>query len=311
MMVIVVVMALGMLFIVSIVGAILVAKNPQWLTKSSGGGAGGGTGGGGGASNINGSDFVPVAVRDRGGNVSGLGVSGRAPPIVDWEGKKAFKVTYRAGQIHPSGTDCNMSLTPPGMFPTSQCRVSFKLWVADNFAWTKTKQNSVGGKLGGFTIGFGDHSGSNYSTTGASFRLTFKDNGMANGYLYPQLRKASRGDSSLPWSALDQSEALRSVSTVNAGISVWRHNTALILKKQQWNTIEMFCRLNTPGKYDGVLELVINGVKATMNQTRYRYDAATLISRYDLGTFFGGGNISYAPPSTTYAYFADYSFSKT
>jgi hypothetical protein len=243
------------------------------------------------------------------GSTTGLGMSGSAPPIVSWQGKMAFKVEYKGGEIHPSGTNCNMSFNPPGVFPASQVRVRFRLWIADNFPWTTTPSHNVAGKLGGLKIGSGSASGGNYSTTGASFRLTFKDDGMANAYLYPQLRQASSGNDDLPWSTLDQSASLRNVSTVHTGISVWRVNDTLRLKKQQWNSVEMFCRLNTPGKFDGLMELVINDKKLSLDTVRYRYDAGTLITSYSLGTFFGGGDKSYAPPSTTNAYFADYAFS--
>ena len=240
---------------------------------------------------------------------SNLGIKGsKIHPQITFQGLQAWKATYRAGVIHSGGVDLNFSMTPPGVFPCTEATVSFKLWFADSFDWTATKDHSVGGKLGGFGIGYGDASGGNYSTTGASLRLTFKDGGQAIPYLYPVLRHASSGNGSLPWSALDQSTELQQVSYVAAGIHVFGTNAKMYFKKGQWNPVTIHIKLNDPGAYNGLLEMTVNGTTQSLNTVRYRYSASTLINNFDISTFFGGSTNRFAPPVTTQVYFADYHF---
>lgn len=251
----------------------------------------------------------PPSVRSpAGGVVTELNAKGKKiPPLVNWQGKKAFKVTYKGGKIHSGATNCNMSFDPTGVFPATQCRATFSVWVADNFPWEKTPGKSIGGKFGGFRIGTGVASGARYSTTGASYRLTFHEQGGLTGYLYPAMKSAFVGRKA-SWKRQDQSMDVQRVSVISSGVTVWYKNDELALKKGQWNTVDMFLRLNTPGKYDGVMELTVNGVKKRLDTVRYRYDSAK-INSFHLSTFFGGSTTKFAPPQDTTVWFADYAFS--
>jgi hypothetical protein len=239
-------------------------------------------------------------------NIRDLNASGKMPPVVTWQGKQAFKFTYTG--IHNQNVDGSPVFKPTGIFPCNQCRVSFSLWIDDNFPLTKTSSHKVGGKLGGFRIGSGNATGNRYTPTAATYRLTFKEEGTLTGYLYPAVRKTFTGNRA-PWDLLDQSQALQSVSNIASGIHVWNGNKELVLRKGRWNAISMFCKLNTPGKYDGVMELTVNGVTKRLDSVRYRYDNIQMTA-YHLETFFGGSDESYAPPQTTHAWFADYSFAE-
>lgn len=231
----------------------------------------------------------------------------KVPPVVSWQGKQAFHVTYKGGEIHGGATNCNVRFNPAGVFPATQCRARFSVWLADNFPFVKQKGKSIGGKFGGFEIGQGVASGARYSTTGATYRVTFHPGGTLTGYLYPEMRRAFVGRSA-SWAQEDQSPELQSVSVIQSGVHVWHDNTDLALKKGQWNDIDMFMKLNTPGKYDGVMELTVNGVTKRLDSVRYRYDNAT-INAFHLSTFFGGGTKKFAPPEDTAVWFADYAFS--
>ena len=243
-------------------------------------------------------------------SISGLTAAhatGKFPNLVTWAGKQAVQVTYQAGKIHHEGCDTRISFLPPGILPTnSQCRVKFSLYFADNFPWDATSTHSVGGKLGGFSIGTGEASGGNFSPTGSTYRLTFHAGGAALGYLYPEV-KQSISSHNIGWALADQSPQLQQVSEINDGIHIWSTNP-LHFKKGQWNAIEMYMKLNTPGKYDGVMELVVNGSKLSLNTVRYRNDNA-IINEWALDTFFGGGSLAYAPPQTTKTWYADFVFS--
>jgi hypothetical protein len=243
-------------------------------------------------------------------SISGLVAArakGKYPNLVTWAGKQAVQVTYQAGKIHHEGCDTHITFLPPGILPSkSQCRVKFSLYFADNFPWDATSSHSVGGKLGGFSIGTGDASGGNFSPTGSTYRLTFHDGGAALGYLYPEV-KQTISSHNIGWALADQSQQLQQVSNINDGLHIWSKDPPHF-KKGQWNAIEMFMKLNTPGKYDGVMELVVNGMKMSLNTVRYRNDNA-IINDWSLDTFFGGGSLAYAPPQTTKTWYADFVFS--
>lgn len=250
-----------------------------------------------------------------------LGASGRGTEKpVNKAGKVAFEALYKKGEIHPKGSSLNADLIPKEFFPSEQVRFSFKLMFDDNFPWGSDRKK-VGGKIIGFFIGQGKASGGNYTKTGSSFRLTWSFNGGVGPYLYPQVKnphaKGGSGGQDISWADLDQSKEVQAVSYVAAGIHMFYpkkkeniENWDLKLKKGAWNDIEMFIKLNTPGKQDGTLSLTVNGVNKRLDTVRFRNDNAK-IERVEIATFFGGGTKEYAPPQDTRAWYADFGFSKS
>jgi hypothetical protein len=244
-------------------------------------------------------------------------VKGRVPPVVAKAGRRAFEVTFQKGERGGNSSNSNFDIAPPGFFPADEVRVSFFLYFDDRFPWSPTPaMPKIGGKLGGFEIGQGSASGGNFSTTGASFRITFANEGGLLGYVYPQVRRAFRDDdkgSSISWDLLDQSAAFQRISKITKGVHVFvpeggkQGDFDLELKKGRWNEIEMYAKLNTPGKYDGVLELTVNGVKKRTEHARLRHTGIRL-QAFKLHPFFGG---SQRPPFDTKAWYADFSFSRT
>lgn len=243
---------------------------------------------------------------------------GRIPSVVEKAGRRAYQVEYRGGEVHPKGTNAGGTFTVPAFLPADQLRVAFRVWYPRDFPWGAGMER-VGGKIFGFKIGDGEASGGRYSTTGATYRMTWNRNGGVGPYLYPQLRRA-RGkneDSPLTWAELDQSKDVQEVGDITAGVHLWypeprdRENPAkwdLKLTTEAWNRVEMYCKLNTPGKRDGVLEITVNGVTKRLDTVRYRYDNAQ-ITGLMLSTFFGGGTKEYAPPRDTKAWYADFKVS--
>jgi hypothetical protein len=251
-----------------------------------------------------------------------LGPKGkRMPPVVTKAGKKAYQVEYKGGEIHPKGTNAGGSFTVPAFLPAEQLRVAFRLYYPKDFPWG-TNMKKVGGKIFGFDIGDGEASGGNYSTTGASFRLTWNLNGGVGPYLYPELKRPydAKKDGKPTWALLDQSKEVQKIGDIGGvAMHLWYPDKkdrddpkawTFKLKTEEWNDIEMFCKLNTPGKQDGILEVAINGVRKRVDSMRYRYDNAK-INALMLSTFFGGGDKDYAPPKTTNAWYADFQLSKT
>ncbi len=248
-----------------------------------------------------------------------LAASGRVPPIVTKAGKQAYEVTFKKGMIHGKGSNVHCNLAPRQFFPAEQCRFSFKVWFDDNFPWG-TDMKKVGGKLLGLIIGTGDASGGEYSPTGASFRMTWNYNGGVGPYLYPQVRsgfdKGGRGGQNISWDLLDQSDEVKAVSTVATGVHVFYpkdrkdpDSWELRLRKGGWNEVEMFCRLNTPGRKDGTLEVTVNGTTKRLTSVRFRNDSAA-IEGVKIHSFFGGATKDYAPPQDTRMWYADFGFSR-
>jgi hypothetical protein len=242
----------------------------------------------------------------------------RIPPIVVKDGKRAYEITYYKGKRGLGGTNGNVSFLPAGFFPTEQVRFRVKVFFDESFPWGREIPKQ-GGKIIGLEIGTGEASGGSYSPTGATFRMTWGLNGITAPYLYPQVRRSfdkTAAGTNIGWDLLDQSPQVRAVSSVSSGVHMFsppkkipRPND-LLLHKGRWNQIEMFCKLNTPGQKDGILEVTVNGVTKRLTTVRYRYDDAK-INQVNLRSFFGGGTLEYAPNRDTKTWFADFEFSKT
>lgn len=239
-------------------------------------------------------------------DLKALNATGEVPIIVTKAGKRALETVLKAGVIHGQGSNTSIKMRPPAFFPSTSCRVRFKVWFDDGFEWTGDK---VGGKLGGFRIGTGESTGGNYSPTGSSLRLTYARDRAAVAYFYPMVRRAS--NSEMSWQELDQQQELVSQSFIAMGIHVFAPNRKPQLRfaSGQWNDVELFCKLNTPGRYDGVIELAVNGDRRRLSSVRYRYDNSFKIEAFHLDVFAGGGSLDFAPSKDTKIWYTDFSFS--
>ena len=87
------------------------------------------------------------------------------------------------------------------------------------------------------------------------------------------------------------------------------------LIKGQWNHIELYNKLNTPGESDGVMRAWLNGKLAldiTDNEDYRQADEGDIaLNCIYLSTFFGGSDETYQPTKDQYAYFDDFKISKT
>lgn len=253
-------------------------------------------------------------------NMGGLNFvsKSRVPPVVTKNGKQAFEVRYEGGEKGPGAVNTNFLIAPKQFFPSTQARFAFKWWVDDDWPWTPGNPKKIGGKVIGFKIGTGDMSGGNYSKTGSSLRLSFAERGGIGPYLYPQVKnpKSRKDGNPVNERDLDQNSAFWKIAYLSGGgIHMFypkgRKQGAefpLQFKKKQWNDLEMFIRLNTPGKFDGIIEVTVNGSKMRFDQARFRYDDAK-INGVNLVPFFGGGTKEYAPSKDMKSWYADFAFS--
>ena len=240
-------------------------------------------------------------------DMSLLKATGEIPSIVTKAGKRALEVICKGGMIHNEGSNTRIKMAPSGYFPATSSRVKFKIYFDDGFDWQEKPGHKVTGKLGGFKIGPGNASGGRYTTDGATYRLTFSKDRGARAYFYPALKKATTSD--VTWSELDQKKALMDDSYIAMGVHVFAPNRVSRLRfaAGQWNQVEMFCKLNTVGKYDGVLELAINGTRLRLSDVRYRYTDIK-IEYFLLDIFFGGSDTEYAPKKDTRMWYTDFEF---
>lgn len=236
--------------------------------------------------------------------------TGRVPPVVTKAGKDAFEVVLRKGQIHSEGSNAQATFQPPGFFPAEEVRWRFKIWFDDAFPWAAKNGQRVGGKLGGFAMGQGKASGGYYSDKAATLRLIFDDDRGALAYLYPQVRRTFTSDAT--WDLLDQTDELEAASYIATGVHVFAPNKKpqLRFKSGQWNEVELYAKLNTPGKYNGVIELVVNGQSAKVSSVRFRYTSDVKINHVTLAPFFGGSTTAFAPPTDIRIWYSDFEFSR-
>ena len=247
-----------------------------------------------------------------------LSAKGSKTPIVMKEGLMAYEVTYPANGRDKS--NMNITFAQPGYFPSTQARFRFKIFPDPAWPFSGTPS----GKLAGFAIGKGASSGGHYSTNGASMRLTWDANGGLSPYVYPELHQALntlQTKKKLTIPQLDQDPGFMADAPNGAqseispaGTHMWhpkhgQNSYALAFVRGRWNQIEMFVKLNTPGKYDGIVEYSVNGKTLRFEKMRYRYDSS-LIESVQIHTFFGGGQ-SNTSPLQVKMWYADFEFYKS
>ncbi|KAI0633273.1 hypothetical protein C8Q77DRAFT_1114063 [Trametes polyzona] len=90
------------------------------------------------------------------------------------------------------------------------------------------------------------------------------------------------------------------------GTSIDRNSFSFVAG--QWNRVTLLVRLNQPlNTANGEVVLYYNNVKALDEQAlQYRSNADITVGGLWFSTFFGGGDDSWAPPSTVHAYFRNF-----
>ena len=205
--------------------------------------------------------------------------------------RESIRVNYPA-HPHASSGGTNWNFKPSvARMPAREATVSFDVFFPEDFPFEA--QGSSAGKIGsGFHMGPGDASGGNWSTSGASFRMMWLGaeswGSYAMAYVYVEVASPEnfRG-------TIDQKPGvLEKAGTVltNGGANIWR-NIAEPCKfyKGKWNSCAMYAKLNTPGKYDGVIEMEVNGVKHRIDNFRWVLPGSSSnIEKFLFTSWFGG-----------------------
>lgn len=195
---------------------------------------------------------------------------GRAQ-IADQNEDKVLKVVYPAGQFSPQRTGIQFKTFIPS---DEECYLRYRLKFHSGFNFVK------GGKLPGLmggTAPTGCRTASE-SVNGFTSRYMWKRRGAAILYLY-------WGD-----------------KTVRCG-QPFALNVRFI--RDVWYTLTQHVKLNTPGFYDGVVEVWVNDTEVfRKSDIRFRRaGAGWKITGMYFSTFFGGNDPTWATTKKEVAYF--------
>jgi hypothetical protein len=159
-----------------------------------------------------------------------------------------------------------------------------------------------GGKIGGgVQFGQGEIQGGKWASTAASARVMFRPGGSATAYLY-------YGKSGDPNDLSDQVPEYKDVaqSTGTAGHTLWQvgksKNPHVLFKSGVWQTVSLYCKMNTPGQHDGVIALTIDGVTRRFDKLRWLNNPAG-VDNLEFCTWYGGSGPDWSPKAPETFYF--------
>lgn len=215
-----------------------------------------------------------------------------------YQGK--LRISYTPGKI---GSDSGGGLhaNPFQSLPADSCVFSCKVYVPSNANFVK------GGKLFGLCIGQNSRdcaTGSDWSNTSGSYRLTFDENGEIHPYVYLPFGS--------PGKAYDvQTAAVKRIARKadHAGMRLWDDNARLKLNKGAWNAVSMRMAMNSPNQANGYVAVTVNGITKELRGFRWRSSASIKITMLTIVSFYGGGDSSYKAPENMYMLFDDFRFS--
>ena len=143
-----------------------------------------------------------------------------------------------------------------------------------------------GGKLHGLSGGTGTTGCDPIDADGWSVRLTWKDTGIPKVYVYHQDRASRCGDSYLPQN--------------------------FKFEVGQWYRIDLQVKMNSsPESSDGYTALYIDGEKLVeVDGLRLSGNSNVNIDTFRFSTFYGGSSESWAPSTTTYIYWDNFTVNK-
>jgi hypothetical protein len=159
-----------------------------------------------------------------------------------------------------------------------------------------------GGKIGwGVQFGQGEIQGGKWASTAASARVMFRAGGAATAYLY-------YGKSGDPNDLSDQVPEYKDVaqSTGTAGHTLWQvgksKNPHVAFKSGVWQTVSLYCKMNSPGQHDGVIALTVDGVTRRFDKLRWLNNPAG-VDNLEFCTWYGGSGPDWSPKAPETFYF--------
>jgi hypothetical protein len=216
---------------------------------------------------------------------------------------KELVVDFKRG-ISGSGSGGAFKANPWKKLPSEYVVLGYEVYFPPDFEWTQ------GGKLPG--VCFGKRSGEcstggDWQNDQGSVRIMWKDGGHAIAYSY----LAIRGGNAKAFEVQGSEYKRQTHATGRTGHATWKSEAStrgLMFKKGAWNTVTLSLTLNTPGKKNGIMDIVVNGVQRRLQDVVYRESDDVKFNSVLIVSFFGG---SWSSPKDTYAKFRNFRFATT
>ncbi|MBW1298414.1 polysaccharide lyase [Aquimarina litoralis] len=205
---------------------------------------------------------------------------------------KVLKVKYPKGKVktNNSGMHTKVYWEDTGE-DLDELYISYMVYFPNDFEFR------AGGKLPGLSY--------QTSERNMSLRLMWRYDGLAEFYVHYNTEPSWDGwHASINWSLIDPYEEPNGNPQPDQ----------VKFKKGQWNKIELYNKLNTPGQNNGIMRAWLNGqlaINITDNgDYRQSNEGDIHLNSIYLSTFFGGSDESFQPTKDVYAYFDDFKVSK-
>ncbi|WP_299313153.1 polysaccharide lyase [uncultured Aquimarina sp.] len=213
--------------------------------------------------------------------------------ISDFENRgKVLDVKYPKGQVKTgqSGMHTKVPFDVEGEF--DELYISYWIYFPEDFEFR------AGGKLPGLAY--------QTSERNMSLRLMWRYDGLVEFYVHYNTEPTWDGwHASINWSLTDPYDEPNGEPQADQ----------VKFKKGQWNHVEMYNKLNTPGQNDGIMRGWLNGdlaIDITDNGDYRQADEGDIhLNIIYLSTFFGGSDETFQPTKDLEAYFDDFIVSKT
>lgn len=198
---------------------------------------------------------------------------------------RCLRVQYEGGQINFGGVSGAQWRTSLGG-TYDELFLAYDIYVPTGHSWGGT---SIGGKLPGLMGGPKFYTGGKSldGTDGWSGRLLWKVDGEVAAYLYVANKPGDFG-----WKRRWDDGAHGQVKL-----------------REGWNRLEVRHVMNTIGRANGVMQGWLNGELALdVSDIEYRRAGgeSTGVDTLLFSTFYGGGNLDFAPPSDQFLYFDNF-----
>lgn len=205
---------------------------------------------------------------------------------------KVLKVKYPKGKVktNDSGMHTKVYWEDTGE-NLEELYISYMVYFPEDFEFR------AGGKLPGLSY--------QTSERNMSLRLMWRYDGLAEFYVHYNTEPSWDGwHASINWSLIDPYEEPNGNPQPDQ----------VKFKKGQWNKIELYNKLNTPGQNNGIMRAWLNGqlaINITDNGDYRQSDEGDIhLNSIYLSTFFGGSDETFQPTKDIYAYFDDFKVSK-
>jgi len=197
-------------------------------------------------------------------------LDGRASIEEDTKHGKVLKVKFPKGTVGPKQGGIQFDKPLP---KASDYYLDYYVKFGENFDF------ALGGKLPGLTSGGEKYTGGTHPTKGEgwSARYMWREKGAMILYFYHMDMKSKWGD------IVDMK---------------------MPFETGKWYRITQHLKMNTGKKFNGVMEVWVDGMKVVDNQkVRYRLAPLGEIDSFYFSTFHGGNTKDWAPKNDSYIYF--------